>query len=481
MRRAKISMLILLCILTAGLCGILIYGISGRGLYSWGGSTGSYGSYGSPQLVMEKEVPLDGIDHITVQYDMNNNDIYIYEGEGDVLTIREYNELALEEKDLSTVTVSGSGVEIRGRRRNGNSFRIQVGRFGIRSAYGYTEIRLPASYKGQLSLSSASGDIRSEMDISLAEGFQAEAVSGDVVIPNITASKVSLGSSSGDIKVDAVSAGINDSAGAVDIETVSGDINVGQLAGEIDIESSSGEITVKQLTGATKIKSISGNIESESIAGDAWLGTTSGDIAVQRIDGAVTAESSSGGVKILAGAGGRNVKTTSGDIRLEGMEGSWETHSSSGGVWIKSGRIDSEEFYAWSEEAREKKAECEAGKISFEEFSAWLGNSWRKPQRETSGWLLLAAVLCLLLHKIRKAHSYNSLAWSKILCKRKSRKSRSGAMESAQAGAESLGQLGSRRARRYARRRCECRPACRDILQPGISQQHGRRTGSPAG
>ena len=40
MRRAKISMLILLCILTAGLCGILIYGISGRGLYSWGGSTG---------------------------------------------------------------------------------------------------------------------------------------------------------------------------------------------------------------------------------------------------------------------------------------------------------------------------------------------------------------------------------------------------------------------------------------------------------
>lgn len=334
MRRAKISMLILLCILTAGLCGILIYGISGRGFYSWD-STGSYGSYGSPQLVMEKDVALDGIDHITVQYDMNNNDIYIYEGEGDVLTIREYNELALEEKDLSTVTVSGSGVEVRGRRRNGNSFQIQVGRFGIRSAYGYTEIRLPASYKGQLSLSSASGDIRSEMDISLTEGFQAETVSGDVVIPNITAFKVSLGSSSGDIKVDAVSAGIRDSAGAVGIATVSGEINVGQLSGEMDIESSSGEITVKQLTGATKIKSISGNIESESISGDARLRTTSGDITVQRIDGAVTAESSSGSVKILAGAGERTVKTTSGDIRLEGMEGAWETRSSSGEVWIK--------------------------------------------------------------------------------------------------------------------------------------------------
>ena len=42
--------------------------------------------------------------------------------------------------------------------------------------------------------------------------------------------------------------------------------------------------------------------------------------------------------------------------------------------------------------------------------------------------------------------------------------------------AESLGHRGSRRAGRYAHRRCECRPACRDILQPGISRQRVRRT-----
>lgn len=44
-------------------------------------------------------------------------------------------------------------------------------------------------------------------------------------------------------------------------------------------------------------------------------------------------------------------------------------------AWIKSGRINLEDFYAWSEEAREKKTECEAENISFEEFSEWLGNS----------------------------------------------------------------------------------------------------------
>lgn len=44
-------------------------------------------------------------------------------------------------------------------------------------------------------------------------------------------------------------------------------------------------------------------------------------------------------------------------------------------AWIKAGRIEPDAFYAWSEKAREKKAECEAGKISFDDFSEWLGNS----------------------------------------------------------------------------------------------------------
>ncbi len=44
-------------------------------------------------------------------------------------------------------------------------------------------------------------------------------------------------------------------------------------------------------------------------------------------------------------------------------------------AWIKAGRIEPDVFYTWGEEAREKKAECEAGKISYKEFSEWLSNS----------------------------------------------------------------------------------------------------------
>lgn len=38
-------------------------------------------------------------------------------------------------------------------------------------------------------------------------------------------------------------------------------------------------------------------------------------------------------------------------------------------AWIKAGRIEPEAFYALSEQAREKKAQCEVGTISLEEFS----------------------------------------------------------------------------------------------------------------
>ena len=44
-------------------------------------------------------------------------------------------------------------------------------------------------------------------------------------------------------------------------------------------------------------------------------------------------------------------------------------------AWIKSGRLDSASFYAWSAEARQKEADCESGEISFEKFKWWLDHS----------------------------------------------------------------------------------------------------------
>ena len=44
-------------------------------------------------------------------------------------------------------------------------------------------------------------------------------------------------------------------------------------------------------------------------------------------------------------------------------------------AWIRAGRITKDEFYSWSEKAREKKIECEEGYITLEKFIQWLKNS----------------------------------------------------------------------------------------------------------
>lgn len=42
---------------------------------------------------------------------------------------------------------------------------------------------------------------------------------------------------------------------------------------------------------------------------------------------------------------------------------------------MKAGTMVADDFYAWSEKAREKKAECDAGQLTREEFECWLKNS----------------------------------------------------------------------------------------------------------
>ena len=42
---------------------------------------------------------------------------------------------------------------------------------------------------------------------------------------------------------------------------------------------------------------------------------------------------------------------------------------------MKAGTMAADDFYAWSEKTREKKAECEAGELTRDEFERWLRES----------------------------------------------------------------------------------------------------------
>lgn len=44
-------------------------------------------------------------------------------------------------------------------------------------------------------------------------------------------------------------------------------------------------------------------------------------------------------------------------------------------AWIKAGKITPEDFYAWSRQARARKAECDKGALSQAEYQSWLSQS----------------------------------------------------------------------------------------------------------
>ena len=289
MRSLKIGLLVALCILTVFLCGIFAYGMAGHNIYKafWGGYNDR--DYVGMHLVLEKEVPIDGIDSISISYGKNSNDIYLYEGQGNVVTIKEYNEADLNENELSTVSMNGSKLEVKGKRRS--SRRIRAGFFHFGYGGGYTEVWLPASYKGELALATSSGDITSEMDLVLEKDLSAASTSGEITMPDV-------------------------------------------MAGNVSLSSTSGDIMVKQLTGETNIASTSGYVNVETITGNAQIATTSGDITVQHIDGNAALSATSGNAKIMEGSGDRSASTSSGDIMIDGADGFWKIHSTSGEVRV---------------------------------------------------------------------------------------------------------------------------------------------------
>lgn len=348
MKSIKIGLIVALSIVTISLCGIFAYGMAGGDVFR----RDRRQSYNNVQLVLEKEIPLEGIDSISILYGMNSNDVYLLESEKDAITVREYSSSELSEKELSTVKADGNCVEIRGARRNDGRFGFFW--FGNGGSYNrhYTEVYLPASYQGEFLLETSSGDIVSELAVRSEKDVSITSSSGDVEFPSVAAENVSVNTSSGYVKVEDIHAGTDSSAGEINIGTSSGDVDVKELTGRTDIECSSGNVTAKTITGDAQLKTSSGDINIEELTGEAetecssgylsigtltgnaQFKTTSGDVEVQYADGDVQTSTSSGSVMISEGSGDRRISTTSGSIMAGSTEGSFQVSTQSGEVQI---------------------------------------------------------------------------------------------------------------------------------------------------
>lgn len=349
MKSLKIILILVLTIITFSLCGIMVYVMAGGSIFRNYNRQG----YANVQLVLEKEIPLDGIDAISILYGMNNNDIYLFESENDDVIIREYSSAEMGEKELPAIKVSGNRLEIKGARRNYSSVGFHLFYFnGGSYNRHYTEVYLPASYHGELLLETASGDIISELDIKSEEDVSITSTSGDVEFPSVAADNISVHTSSGYVRMEKIDAYADHSVGEISIKTSSGDVDLKELTGRTDIESSSGYLTIGTITGDTQlrtssgdinIKELTGEVKTESssgylaigtLTGNAQFKTTSGDMDVQYADGEVQAVTNSGNVKMPEGNGDRTISTSSGDIMAESTEGIFQINTQSGDVQI---------------------------------------------------------------------------------------------------------------------------------------------------
>lgn len=142
---------------------------------------------------------------------------------------------------------------------------------------------------------------------------------------------------------------------ALEVATVSADIDVSGVNGEQDLQSVSGDITSEAFEADVDAETVSGDVElrGNGTAGDWELSSVSGDINARDLSGTIDAESVSGDIEILNGAFTRvSSETVNGDMDL-GLSlrdgGKLDAESVNGSIDIRfqgdvSARFDIETF-----------------------------------------------------------------------------------------------------------------------------------------
>ncbi len=123
---------------------------------------------------------------------------------------------------------------------------------------------------------------------------------------------------------------------AVELKSVSGDVDVAALGGTARIECVSGDIELAGAAGA-EIKLTSGDLVLRNVGGDVFIKAVSGDIGVTGVKGSVQADAVSGDIELrdIAGARTVDVKTVSGNVTYVGAleaGGRYELKTHSGDV-----------------------------------------------------------------------------------------------------------------------------------------------------
>ena len=276
---------------------------------------------GNTALLLEEDYVLDGID--TLRVIATYQDVTITLHDGADMRVRHYD---YNTADPLTADFSGG------------SLTITAQKWNVFNIFGFTasprlEIELPREYAGNADISSVSGTVKIEGDVSWGD-VRLKTTSGSIRTGDISALSIDIQSTSGSL-----SPGLLDADNNVRLKATSGSIRGDDIrAGSVEAQSTSGSLNLGALTsgGSVRMKTVSGSIKAGNIKGrDVTSESTSGSQTLGAIDaaGMIRLTAVSGRVEAAAVRSPEHyIKTTSGSIRIGELTGTGEFKSTSGSV-----------------------------------------------------------------------------------------------------------------------------------------------------
>lgn len=281
MKKRIKGMIVFFSVLLVGLSIFLIYALikagSGAPVFP-----GMEGQFSAERLVNTQTVDIKDITELEIEN--YSCDVFFLNSDQEEMVIKEYASRQLSQNSFVTVHKNRTALNIEAAKKKADSRLV----FG--NNHRYIKIYLPLSYKGSVRLSSESGDILADMDLSLA-GCSIQTSSGNIRLKALAADQIILKSGSGDILAETLDGEkeILTESGYADISTsikdtavtsASGDVKIDRAEGRLDIRTSSGEVLVNRLNGSAGIETSSGDIHlsAEYLNGDLDMSCSSGEV-----------------------------------------------------------------------------------------------------------------------------------------------------------------------------------------------------------
>jgi DUF4097 and DUF4098 domain-containing protein YvlB len=247
------------------------------------------------ELVNTQELEVDHINAIEIRY--RSEDIVMFSNNSDKLIIKEYMSKN-NSRYYAKIIYSGNELVVEAGKRPVGLFAANI------------EVYIPVSNKN-FTIKTSSGEIEAAGEYT-ALTMSIESSSGSISVNSITADRIYLKTSSGNINCQ-------NTNGNTTIDTSSGNIVCPIINGDLFAKSSSGRMTLDQVSGSLNASTSSGSIRSGTIGGNVNIRTSSGDITANGINGNAVAETSSGSVycAITENAGDIIITTSSGSVTLD--------------------------------------------------------------------------------------------------------------------------------------------------------------------